>query len=459
MSLAETVGGEFWVLENPESHVRGEFTAEIGKRPEVTLAAPVADDPRVTAFDTPGGGKGYALSGEATKSVAAFQPITLHGQLDSGEAVTLLSAQNHGGDGWFGSPHYVADVAVLAAHVSGPDQRYSAVRFRIDDPYWLAHLSDSQSSVVGDDGSTLGVGPSDGGNWLVYESSAPATLRQLEMRVVSGCLVLVRLALDHDVVTRESQVRVDPGGPWLAVHGSAHCATPGGVDSETLLPPEELTVERFAKWIALNDRLDGLAWAVADPVMGAVQAQVQVSTSLVEGLQRRLPYEQSRFPVVPKGALRRVREAAWNAAAEQAEKEGLDRQLVLDLVKQAVGHVGDVSFRDRADGVVTEVCGAVPEIAESVADLAARLTKARNDFAHHLLYDEAKEPLADRVLRWAVLAQVTPWLLRGLLLLHAGVVPGDLRAGYLAHRRFEFYRANVAQMVSELGWELPSSQR
>jgi hypothetical protein len=46
------------------------------------------------------------------------------------------------------------------------------------------------------------------------------------------------------------------------------------------LPREELTVERFAKWIALNDRLDGLAWAVPDPVKGAVQAQVQVVTSL-----------------------------------------------------------------------------------------------------------------------------------------------------------------------------------
>ena len=58
-----------------------------------------------------------------------------------------------------------------------------------------------------------------------------------------------------------------------------------------------------------------------------------------------------------------------------------------------------------------------------------------------------------------MIAQVTRWLLRGLLLLRAGVEPAALRAGYLAHQRFEFYRANVAEMVSELGWELPSGER
>jgi hypothetical protein len=49
-------------------------------------------------------------------------------------------------------------------------------------------------------------------------------------------------------------------------------------------------------------------------------------------------------------------------------------------------------------------------------------------------------------------------LLRGVVLLRAGVEPGALRAGYLAHQRFEVYRANVAQMVSELGWELASGE-
>ena len=219
MTEAIAVGGNFWVLEKPEVRVRGEFSAEVGKQPEARLVAGLVADPRVGAFDTPDGGKILTFSAVPAKWVEAFQPITLQGQLDTGESVTLLNAQNHGGDGWFSSPHYVAHVAVLGAYVSGTDQLYSAVRFRLDHPYWLGHLVGGESSVVQDDGSTLSVEASEEGNWLVYSSSAPATLRQLEIRVVSGCLVLVRLAVDQDLVIRETQVRVDPGGPWLTVHG------------------------------------------------------------------------------------------------------------------------------------------------------------------------------------------------------------------------------------------------
>jgi hypothetical protein len=230
---------------------------------------------------------------------------------------------------------------VLGAAVA-PDQLYSAVRFRVDHPYWLAHLTDGESSVVEDDGSTLSIEASDDGNWLVYESSAPATLRQLEIRVVSGCLVLVQLALypDEDLVTRETHVRVEPYSPWLTASGPGFCAEPGDVRLDTLLPREELTVERFAKWIPRNDELDGLAWAVARPMKIPVQLQVQLLTSLVEGLHCRLPFQQSYFPDVPEAtltpALKRIRKAAREAAAAQAQKEqieGLDPELVRELVK------------------------------------------------------------------------------------------------------------------------------
>ncbi|GFG75421.1 hypothetical protein MBOT_27860 [Mycobacterium botniense] len=436
------------MLENPSLRVQGKFTAEVGKQPEACLSAGLVADPRVHVFNTPCGGKGVAFSADPAKSIQAFQPITLHGQLDSGESVTLLDAQNHGGDGQFSPPpHYVAGAAVLGAHVAGTDQPYSAVRFRIDDPYWLAHLAAGESSVVADDGSTLSVEASEEGNWLVYASSTPVTLRQLEIRVVSGCLVLAQLVTDQDLVIRDTQVRVDANGPWLTVHGPAFCESANRVNPETLLPREELTVERFAKWIALNDTLDGLAWAVAKPVEGVLQVQAQVLTSLVEGLHRRLPYEQSRFPDVTKSAFQRIREAARHGAGAQAKAEGLDREQVM----QATQFLTEVSFRARADAVVARVSGAVPEIVESVPDLPARLTKTRNQFAHHRLQGKAKKPLALSYRRWLVVTTITPWLLRSLLLLHAGVDPGTLRDRYLQHQRFAFARANLAQLLKELG--------
>ena len=440
MTEAIAVGGDFWVLEKPKVRVRGGFSAEVGNKPEARLDAGLVADPRE--------GASMPVKSWPAKSIEAFQPVTLQGQLDTGESVTLLDARNHGGRR--SPPHYVAHVAVLGAHVAGTDQPYSAVRFRMDRPYWLAHLAEGDSSVVQDDGSTLSVEASQEGNWLVYASSAPATLRQLEIRMVSGCLVLAQLALDQDLVTRQTQVRVNTGEPWLTVHGPGFCAPPDKFDPKTLLPRKELTVERFAEWITLNDKLDGLAWAVARPVKAPLQTQVLVVTSLVEGLHRRLPYEQSRFPGVEKPALRRVLEAARDAAGPHAEAEGLDREAATD----AIIFLKEVSFRDRATEVVTEVCGAVPEIRESVADLPSRLTKARNEMAHHIRPDEKKDSLEIRYRRWSVVVNVTLWLLRGLLLLHAGIEPHVLRDGYLANGRFAFFRANAARRVRELGWEL-----
>jgi hypothetical protein len=235
------------------------------------------------------------------------------------------------------------------------------------------------------------------------------------------------------------------------LHGKGFNAPVDDLEHDPLIPRDALTVDQFAKWIALNDRFDGLAWAVARPQKGVLQTQVQIVSSLVEGLHRRLPYQQTKFPGVLKTARAAIVEAARNAAGAAADTEGVDRQAAMD----SVAFLTDVSFRTRATEIVTEVCGAVPEIAESITDLPGRITKARNDFAHHLPQDEGKEPLEVRYLRWLVVANVTPWLLRGLLLLRAGVDAKTLRDGYLASNRFEHFRANTAQHVKELGWELP----
>jgi hypothetical protein len=47
-----------------------------------------------------------------------------------------------------------------------------------------------------------------------------------------------------------------------------------------------------------------------------------------------------------------------------------------------------------------------------------------------VLNDE-QEPLADRIDRWVAVSYVTPWLLRLLLLLHAGIEPDALHTACL----------------------------
>ena len=86
----------------------------------------------------------------------------------------------------------------------------------------------------------------------------------------------------------------------------------------------------------------------------------------------------------------------------------------------------------------------LPEIAESITDLPRRITKARNDLAHHLA-KKAPPPLRARALEWLVVSEVTSWVLRCLLLLRAGFEPEDLRERLLLFQRFGFFRANTAQ--------------
>jgi hypothetical protein len=446
---ATRVAGQFWTVENPGFRVRGEFTAEVDDELEAALDSNLVPDPRVTVHTNPDGKvTGWVVSGRPERSVAAFQPITLQGELDTGDLVTLLDGQNYGNARSF-APRYRALAAVIGAHVSD-DQLYSAVRLRLDRPHWLAHLTDGESSVVEDDGSTLSVEASEDGNWLVYESSSPATLRKLELRVVSGCLALLQLALypDEDRVIRETQVRIEAAGRWLTVRGAGFRAEPGGFEHQTLLTRDHLTVKGFAKWIALHSKLDGLTWVVARPFLGAVQTRVLLLTPLVEGFHRRLPdYEKRKFPGAANCVLRRISKAARKAAGAQADAEGLDRK----RVKDAVVLFTDVSFQQRAEAVVAEVHSVVPEIAESFDDLPRRIKKARNDIAHHLS-SGAEAPLEIRALEWLVVAEATSWLLRCLLLLRVGIEPQVLHKRLMDFQRFGFFRANTAQHVRELGW-------
>ena len=388
--------------------------------------------------------------------MARFRAITFWGELDGGEPVSVLDARNVGGLG--SSAEYVAPLAIVGAYVTH-DQRYSTVRFLLDHRLWLSHLLDGESSEVEDDKSVLSVEASDDGNWLVYTSAAPETLVQLEIRAASSCLALAQLALmpdpGHDLCTRAMQVRIDAISRWLPVYGPGVCAEPTQARRDTLLPHTELTIDRFAAWIALNDKFDGLAWAVARRMDGvAVQLQVQLVTSLVEGFHRRLTSkrEQAVFPDMDKATLTRIRDVATQAAVDEAAQQGLDPQEMGTRVWNALGQLGDKSFRERAERIVPEACAPVPEVGLSITWLGARLSEPRNTFAHQLLL---KGPLAARVDRWIVVSRVVPWLLRSILLLKVGVEPQVLREKYLENESFALHRVQSEIRVRKLGWDHP----
>jgi hypothetical protein len=169
-------------------------------------------------------------------------------------------------------------------------------------------------------------------------------------------------------------------------------------------------------------------------------------------------FGQSKFAGASPSRVKRIKEAARRAAIVSATGgRKLDAAQVNVAVMNAVSHFDDVDYVQRAADVVTKVCAVIPEIGESVADLPMQLTKVRHEMAHQLPLDEEYEPFEVRYLRWLVVAKVTPWLLRGLLLIEAGIDPRVLHDRHVAYGRFLNFRANVAQLVSELGWEQPSS--
>jgi hypothetical protein len=278
-------------------------------------------------------------------------------------------------------------------------------------------------------------------------------------------LVLAQLALfpdrdrEFDLRTTETQIRVDKAGPWLTVRGPMFCAPkPAQLQLDSLLPPTELTVDRFANWIAINDKFDGLAWAVARRMIIPIQLQVQLLTSLVEGLHIRLtpPRGQTWFPDASKGALKRIRQAATQAAVDQAHRDGFDPAAVGTRVWNALGFWMDKSYLERAEDIVAAVCAAVPEVGLSITRLAAHLRDSRITFAHQL---RQEGDLQDRYERWIVLSIITPWLLRARLLLEAGIAPQVLREKYLVNETFTLHREQATIRVKKLGWDQPPGPR
>ena len=459
----QTIVGEFWTAADAARRISGRFNAQLGEKVEAELEDRLVQPLDSTDMPVPRPAPqpydvAAAVRAHAAGAIARFWAITFLGQLETGELVSVFDANEYPGSR---SVRYVAPIAVLGAHVTF-DQPYSAVRFRLDHPFRLSHLADKEASVVADDQSTLSVEAADGANWLMYTPANPATLTQLEIRAISSCLVLAQLALFPDAEPEfelhilDTQVTIDPGGKWLSVRGPAFChREPESLRVETLLPHGELTVERFAKWIELNDKFDGLAWAVARPINVPIQLQVQLLTSLVEGFHRRLTTEEAQtwFPDT-KREIRLVREAATQAAVDKAHQEGLDHELVGTRVWNALGHFTEKSFLERAEEIIDEVCATVPEIRVGATTLPSRLTEPRHSFAHQL---RPRGSLEDRIERWIVVWRVAPWLLRVLVLLKVGVEPQVVHQRCLENETFAFHREQSEIRVKKLGWDRPAT--
>lgn len=436
--------GTFWRADH-HTRSRGLYKVPDEGRPEIYLESPITDDPSVTKVTDSNGVVRTTYSMRADKAVKSFAPVLIHGQLDSGQLVTLLSAQNHSVAP--APPRYEARAAIEGAHVSA-DQLYDAIRFQVADPYWTKHLALGDSAQT-EDGSTLRIEEGAEGNWIVYEAATRRNIRDLEQYVANACITLMTLAFDFRPNVQQIEIKTD-GSAWLSTAGPGYRGKIDGCDVP-MLDPSELTIEILARWIDLNAKLDSLGAGVAEPPTGAIQAQALVATTLLEGIHRRLPFVQTRFPRLSNSVKKQIRSAARSAAIGVASNvEGADVKAVDKAVTDCLSHFSATSYLNRANDIVVEVGAAVPELILAVPSLPILLKEARNDLAHHLAKTESIDDLVVLIDHWLIAAKATPWLLRFLLLLRAGIEPTVLRKRALNHQRFEFVLANITRAADDL---------
>ncbi|MDV6280173.1 HEPN domain-containing protein [Rhodococcus jostii] len=448
-----TLKGEFWAIAEPERRRDGKLT--IGVKASARLETVDLVDMRVISEPKifPNGETHWTQSGRPEDVVADFAPITVHGTLDSGRDVTLVDAM---GTAILFDQTFRVGYVLDGAHVDGHDQRFSAVRFQLDDPGWWTNLEDGMTAEAGTVGS-LSVLREGGLVWFVFEFTEPVTLRECDSSVVLPARTLANLATMLDFQIGPTQLRVDAdGSSWITVLSKNRTPRPvkygGSRPPEFLLRPAAvLTVERFAQWINVSAGMDGLPVVVANPpTNAAIETKALTMASVAEGLHRRLFDESKRFQTIKPAQRKIARKAAVAIGVMAFEKAGYsDLEEVRDVLTKALGHITEMPYRSRLEDLQQEAVSVVPEVTASFQEptWAQLVVKTRNLLAHQL--DGDKRTMLQKIDDMTLVAWSLPWVLRIVLLLRAGVEPTVIRNGLVNFSPFQYYQANIAAIQSK----------
>ncbi|WP_041813244.1 HEPN domain-containing protein [Rhodococcus jostii] len=394
--------GDFWAAEAPARRRRGELTVR-AQTDALLDTIDLVDMRAVTMTMFPNGETHWTQSGDPEDVVADFSPITVHGVLDAGRDVTLVDAMGTAG---VASQSFRVRYVLDGAHVDGHDERFSAVRFQLDDPRWWTHLEDGMTAQGGTVGS-LSISRDGQSVWFVFELTEPMTLRECDSLVTSPALTLARLASGMDLDIGPTQLRVGPAtSPWISVLTKRRSSEPirrRKQPTEVLLPSSVLGIDNFASWIDLSVAFDGLPAVVANPPKGvAIQAEALTMASVAEGLHRRL-----------------------------------------------FSGTGNMTYRARLEQLEQAAVEVVPQVTAGFTNLpwAPSVVKTRNLLAHQL--DDDKREMLEKIDAMTLVAWSVPWVLRIVLLRRAGLDTETISARLADFNAFQYYRANVASIQSK----------
>ncbi len=286
---------------------------------------------------------------------------------------------------------------VIGAHlVEGNSTEVEAISFVLDNPGWWSHLPDngSASSTAGQIECARDV---DGEVWFTIRLASARSLRSA-VAAMWSVIALAKLAFDADLAPLHVRIREAGQTDWLTVKSDSQDPRKASwPNPHHLLPSDSLTLERLARWLEIEQKMDGLAAAVANPVQdSAIQVHALTACSLVEGIHKRIIGGDPHY----------VRRAT-------------------DLHETA----------QRIDGGITT----------PVTKWAELVKTARNDLAHH---NTVVSPDV-QFYNWMIVESSVIWVLRLCLLSHAGFSDDELRAALADHQRYRFYRENLKMLVKE----------
>lgn len=399
--------GEFWSPDNTAKRVPGTLTWEPGSRARLKLNHRVIDELNepVEVTET---GLHISHRGDPASIVQDGVARVLLGDTDAGPVTGIDSYLQHMPKNLFDfeTPplQQVWDpyTLIVGAHLpTGHAATLDAVRFTLDSPGWWEQLPDAGSATS--DAGELLCERDDELVWLEFRPSFTLRLRSAD-RAVRSVVTLMKLTVDADLTPQRIQVRETAQGDWLDVktrdQDSSKTSWP---DPHNLLPPSSVTLERIAGWLAIEQTMDGLAAAVANPVeKEAIQVQGVVACSLIEGIHKRI--------VDP----------------------------------------GDMHYVKRARALHETALRIAPEITLPVDKWAELVKDARNDLAHH----NTGRPFEEQVYNWMIAESSAIWVLRLCLLSHAGFTDEEIADALSDHQRYEFYRENLKMHVKERADEL-----
>ncbi|SEM03991.1 HEPN domain-containing protein [Rhodococcus maanshanensis] len=395
--------GQFWSSEDNSKRIDGALTWEPGSPARLTLKSRVIDEAAAPFTVTPEtGGLQITRSGDPARIVADGVPRLILGDTDLGPVTCVDSYLQHPPMNLFDftTPplQQVWDpyTLIIGAHLTeGHATQLDAVKLVLDSPVWWSHLPDRASAS--DDAGEIVCERVGGETWLEFRPSSTMSIRSAD-RAVRSVVTLAKLALDAELTPTRVQIRNAGQSDWLEVKTDrTDPCTTSAPNPRNLLSPDALTLERVARWLAIEQTMDGLAAAVADPVeKQAIQVHALIACSLVEGIHKR----------------------------------------IVGSKRDYVGRAGDLHA--MAQRIASD-------ITDPVAEWARLVKTARNDLAHH----NTGRTFDAQFLNWMIAESSVIWVLRLCLLGHTGFTDEEVRTALADHQRYAFYRENLRMHVKE----------